>query len=56
MLRHFEDEAVAPVVGFERIEDFRQMTVEFHIDDGTDDLRDVACRRVGCGVSHASSS
>ncbi len=55
MLRHFEDQAVAMVVGFEGVEDLRQMAVEFHVDDGADDLRDVARGQVGCGVSHASS-
>jgi len=42
MLRNFEHQAVAMVVGFERVEDFRQMPVEFHVDDRADDLRDVA--------------
>ena len=56
MLRDFEDQAVAAIVGFERVEDFRQIAVEFHIDDGADDLRDVARARVGCGVGHALSS
>ncbi len=56
MLRHFEDQAVAAIVGFESVEDFRQIAVEFHIDDGANDLRDVARARVGCGVGHALSS
>ena len=50
MLCDFENQAVAVIVGFERVEDFRQIAVEFHIDDGADDLRDVARARVGCGV------
>ena len=55
MLRDFKDQAVAAIIGFESVEDFRQIAVEFHIDDGTDDLRDVASARVGCGVGHALS-
>ncbi len=55
MLCDFKDQAVAAIVGFESVEDFRQIAVEFHIDDGTDDLRDVASARVGCGVGHALS-
>ena len=39
MLRHFEHQAVAVVVGFQRIEDRRQLAVEMHVDDGADDLR-----------------
>ena len=56
MLRHFEDKAVAAIVGFESVEDFRQIAVEFHIDDCANDLRDVARARVGCGVGHVFSS
>ena len=56
MLRDFKDQAVAAIVGFERVEDFRQIAVEFHIDDGANDLRDAARARVGCGVRHALSS
>ncbi len=56
MLCDFEDQAVAAIVGFERVEDFRQIAVEFHIDDGADDLRDAARARVRCGVGHALSS
>ena len=42
MLGHFENEAVAVVGGFERVQDFRQVTVELHVDDGADDLGDAA--------------
>ena len=53
LLRHLEDEAVALVVGLERVEDLRQVAVELHVDDGADDLGDAA-RLVGkgCGVGH----
>ena len=42
MLGDFENQAVAVVLGFERVQDLRQMTVELDVDDGADDLRDVA--------------
>ena len=42
MLGHFENQAVAVVGGFERVQDLRQMAFEFDVDDGADDLRDVA--------------
>ena len=29
-------------VGFQRVQDLRQMAVELHVDDGADDLGDVA--------------
>ena len=48
LLRHLEDEAVAVVVGLERVQDLRQVAVELHVDDGADDLRDAA--RVGAGL------
>ena len=38
MLRDFEHEAVAVIVGLERREDRRQLAVERHVDDGADDL------------------
>jgi hypothetical protein len=50
MLRHFEHQAVAAVGGFERVQDRRQLVVEFHIDDGADDLGD-ASDSVGHGWS-----
>jgi peptide chain release factor 1 len=40
MLRHFEHEAIALVVCFQRVQNFRQMPVELHVDDGADDLGD----------------
>ena len=40
MLGDFEDEAFALVLGLERIEDRGQMSLELHVDDGTDNLGD----------------
>jgi hypothetical protein len=42
MLRHFEDEAVAVVVGFKRRKDRGQCAVERNVDDSADDLRNAA--------------
>ncbi len=42
MLGDFEHQALAVVVGFQRVQDFRQMAFELDVDDGADDLRDVA--------------
>ncbi len=42
MLRHFEHQAVALVLGLQRIEDRRQLAFELHVDDGADDLRDAS--------------
>ena len=42
MLRHFEHQAVAAIVGLERIQDLRQIAVELHVDDGAHDLADAA--------------
>jgi hypothetical protein len=53
LLRHFEHQAVAAVGGFERVQDLRQVAFELHVDDGADDLRDVADLGVdGSGVGH----
>ena len=52
MLRDLEHQAVAVVLRLERVQDLRQMAVELDVDDGADDLRDVAD---GLGfVGHAS--
>ena len=51
LLRDFEHEAVAAVRGLERVQNLRQVTVELHVDDGADDLRDAAGGLVG-GVGH----
>ena len=42
MLRHFEHQPVAVVVGFQRVQNRRQMAVELDVDDGADDLGDAA--------------
>ena len=47
MLRDFEHEAVAAVLGLQRIENRRQMAFELHVDDGAHDLGD-ATDLVGC--------
>ena len=47
MLRHFENEAIALIGGLQSIQDFRQVIVEFHVDDSADHLRDVTRGRGG---------
>ena len=42
MLRHFEHQAVAAVLGLERVQDRGQVALELHVDDGADDLGDLA--------------
>ena len=42
MLRDFEHQAVAAVLGLERVQDRRQVAVELHVDDGADDLGDAS--------------
>lgn len=43
MLRNFENEAVAVVVGFQRVQDLRELAFfECDVDDGADDLRHAA--------------
>ncbi len=42
MLRDLEHQAVAVVLGLERVQDLRQVAVELHVDDGADDLGDAA--------------
>ena len=42
MLGDLEHQAVALVVGLERVEDRRQVLVELHVDDGADDLGNVS--------------
>jgi hypothetical protein len=52
MLRHFEDQAVAVIVGLQRIQDGRQAAVELDVDDGAHhlrypaDLRSVSLRHI----------
>jgi hypothetical protein len=42
VLRDLENQAVALVVGLQRCEDRRQLAFESDVDDGADDLRDLA--------------
>ena len=42
MLRHFQHQPVAVVVGFERVHDLGQFAFELHVDDGAHHLRDAA--------------
>ena len=49
MLRHFQNQAVAVVVGFQRVQNRRQIAIELNVDDGTDDLSDLA----GCCADFA---
>ena len=44
MLGNFEHEAVAPVVGFKRVQDRRQVIVELHVDDSAHNLADPSNR------------
>ena len=53
MLGDFENEALAVIGGFQRVQNFRQVAFELDVDDGADDLGDMAC---GAGFSHFSSS
>ena len=47
MLSDLEHQAVAAILGLERVQDRRQVILELHVDDGADDLRDFSdC--VGC--------
>ena len=48
MLGDLEHQALALVLGLQRVEDRRQVAVELHVDDGADDLGD-ASDYVGCG-------
>jgi hypothetical protein len=51
MLRDLEHQAVAAIGGLQRVENFRQMIGELHVDDGADDLGDASD-----SVGHISSS
>ena len=53
MLGHLEHQAVAVVLGLQRVQDRRQVAVELHVDDGADDLRDAA-GGVGCRLPFGS--
>ena len=64
VLRHFEDEPVAVVVGLERVQDRRQVAVERDVHHGADHLADtadrgacaVACLAAICCSCHLSAS
>ena len=42
MLRHLKHEAVAVVLGLQRVQDFRQLVGELHVHDRADDLGDAS--------------
>ena len=42
MLGDFQHQAVAAVLGLQRVEDRGQVAFELHVDDGADDLGDVS--------------
>jgi len=48
MLGDFEHEAVAAIVGLERVQDLGQVIVELHVDHGTHDLAHPAFRATPC--------
>ena len=50
MLGHFEDEAVAVVGSFQRVQDLGQVALELHVHHGADDLGDLAGGAVRRGV------
>ena len=49
MLGDFEHEAVAVIVGLERVEDFWEMLGELHVDHGAHDLAHIALRALALG-------
>ncbi len=49
MLGDFEHQPVVAVLGFERVQDRRQIAFELHVDDGADDLGDLAGCVLRCG-------
>ncbi len=53
MLRDFQHEAITLIFRLERVQNFGQVAVELHVDDGAHDLRD-APNFVGGGGSHCS--
>ncbi len=42
VLGNFEHQAAVAVLGFERVQDRRQMVFELHVDDGADDLSNLS--------------
>src|SRR6185312_1807398 len=53
MLGDFEHKPVTTVLGLDRIQNGRQMSLELHVNDGADDLRDASGLVGGC--SHENS-
>jgi len=51
VLRNFENQTVAVVVCFQRVQNFGQVVVELHVHDGADHLRDFAFCISHCFVS-----
>ncbi|MNV65116.1 hypothetical protein D3C71_1577930 [compost metagenome] len=49
MLRDFQNEAVAVVLGFERVQDRRQFAFERHVDNSADNLGNLARAVHRCG-------
>jgi predicted transcriptional regulator len=52
MLGNFEHETVAVVRRLQRVENFRQMRFELHVDDGADHLGNMAFGMGLGGISH----
>ena len=50
MLRHFQDQLLAVVVGFQRVQDRGQLIFELYVNDGADHLRDFTS-----GLCHVST-
>ena len=46
VLGHFENQRLAVVVGGQRVQNRRQVIVELNVDDGADDLGDLAFRHL----------
>lgn len=51
VLGHFQHQALAVVLGFQSVQNRRKLTVELHVDDGADHLRDFSI-----GLCHVSTS
>ena len=49
MLSHLEHEARAMIVGLQRVQDLRQVTIELHVDDGAGHLADMALGTLAFG-------
>ena len=56
MLGNFQHQPVAVVVGFQCVENLRQMILELHVDNGADDLRHTSDSFVGGGLFLAGCS